>query len=339
MKTLFDILGLKRPHGGANEHKVAEEILATLPGGLHVFRTLTGEPMAYSYVTDEESKTLFVAHLDTVHRDELAPNPVIYDAVKKVAYKMDGECLGADDGAGVWLLYEMAAAGVPGTYLWTVGEEKGGIGARWMAEEEEEFLGWFDRVIAFDRCGQSSVITHQGWGGRCCSDAFAEALSVQLNTVSAHGGLFFTPDPTGVYTDTAEFVTIIPECTNISVGYDREHSGSESLDVGFLEKLRDQCLLVDWENLPTVRDPADKDDRWGVLNSFGGGSRLVCNVSIEDLYTMTEQEVNDMCWDDPDVAATLLLELLGLEGGVEREFVDEHAAIDEQDFVLKSRRT
>lgn len=320
MKTLFDILGLKRPHGGRNEHKVAEETLAALPGGLHVFHTLTGKPMAYSYTTDEESKTLFVAHLDTVHRSELTPNPVIYDTVKKVAYKMDGECLGADDGAGVWLLYEMAAAGVPGTYLWTVGEEKGGIGARWMAAEEGEFLGWFDRAIAFDRCGTGSVITHQGWNGRCCSDKFAETLSKQLTNLKE---LFFQPDPTGVYTDTAEFVTTIPECTNISVGYDREHSGRESLDVGFLEQLRDQCLLVDWEGLPTARDPSEKDwfaeDRWGALNSFGGGERLVCDVSIEDLYIMTAQEVNNLCWDDPDTAAGLLSELLGLDTRSEEE--------------------
>jgi len=34
-----------------------------------------------------------------------------------------------------------------------------------------------------------------------------------------------------VYTDTAEFTDIIPECTNRSVGYAREHTQEESLDL------------------------------------------------------------------------------------------------------------
>ena len=53
----------------------------------------------------------------------------------------------------------------------------------------------------------------------------------------------------------AEFTDIISECTNLSVGYYREHTVSESQDIEHLESLAQACLGVDWENLPTKRDP------------------------------------------------------------------------------------
>jgi hypothetical protein len=112
-------------------------------------------------------------------------------------------------------------------------------------------LSEFDRAIAFDRKGQDSVITHQGWG-RCCSDNFAEALAAALCT----DNMWFAPDDTGVYTDTAEFTEIIPECTNISVGYEGAHSERESLDLLFFNQLADQVLMVNWDNMPTERDPS-----------------------------------------------------------------------------------
>lgn len=293
MKTLFDILSLKRPHGGANERYVAEVIIARTLDGLEVFNDDKGQPMAYVFTTDPTSKTIFCAHLDTVHHDELVPNPVIFDAVKKQAFKMDGTCLGADCGAGVWITLKLAEAGVPGTYVWTVGEEKGGVGARWLADNAEEFLEQFDRAIAFDRQGTTSVITHQGWGGRCCSDEFAETLADRLSTT-----LPFTPDATGVYTDTAEWTRLVPECSNLSIGYLNQHSGNETLDIAFLEALLDQCLLIDWESLPTKRDPlAIEKDTY--LHD-------VTDIAFEDLYGMTEGEIATLVWEEPEAIAAML---------------------------------
>ena len=256
MKILEQILSMRRPHGGINERSVAETILATLPLGLAVFSNAHNQPMAYLYVTATSSGTLFTSHLDTVHTDEATPNPVKFDSEKMKMWKEDGTPLGADDGAGVWLMYQMAQAGVPGTYLFTTGEEHFGVGARWVAECAESFLKGFDRAIAFDREGTSSVITHQRSTGRCCSDTFAEALAEELTRTSRdHGGINnkFAPDSTGIYTDTAEFAHLIPECTNISVGYAHRHSGKETLDVGFLLALRSAAIKVQWDKLPTER--------------------------------------------------------------------------------------
>jgi hypothetical protein len=112
-------------------------------------------------------------------------------------------------------------------------------------------LGEFDRAIAFDRRGIDSVITHQGYG-RCCSDVFGEALSGALNRDDR---MMYLPDDTGVYTDTAEFTDIIPECTNISVGYYHEHGDREYIDVLHFQALADAVLGFDWDALPTSRDP------------------------------------------------------------------------------------
>ena len=61
-----------------------------------------------------------------------------------------------------------------------------------------------------------------------------------------------TLDQGGVWTDSAEFVDVIPECTNISVGYYREHSNEEYQDIDYLESLCEVVTKVNWESLPTV---------------------------------------------------------------------------------------
>tara|TARA_R110000868_G_scaffold5817_6_gene34066 strand:+ start:2303 stop:3337 length:1035 start_codon:yes stop_codon:yes gene_type:complete len=198
---------------------------------------------------DHTSRTLFVAHVDTVHR-EGGPNKI---RKTQGMWYADGACLGADDGAGCAILMHLLAASVPGYYIFTQGEERGGIGAKYLAERSPELLGEFDRAIAFDRRGIDSVITHQGWG-RCCSDEFASALSGEL---CADGVLMYLGDDTGVYTDTAEFTDIIPECTNISVGYMNEHSDRETLDIHHFVALARAAVNIKWDALPTVRDPKE----------------------------------------------------------------------------------
>jgi len=48
---------------------------------------------------------------------------------------------------------------------------------------------------------------------------------------------------------------LIPECTNVSVGYDHEHGPMETLDLAHCKRLRDQVLKVNWTALPAARDP------------------------------------------------------------------------------------
>ena len=248
-KTLARGLSLKRPHNGKGAELFTDWLWDNVPEELHqyVWRDGAGN-LHIDNRTRPEHRTLFVAHVDTVHREDGA-NKI---RKTKTMWYADGACLGADDGAGVAMLMHMLHNNVAGYYIFTQGEECGGIGAKFLAKYAPELLDTFDRAIAFDRRGTDSVITHQGYG-RCCSDAFGQALSDALN--SGQSDLMYLPDNTGVYTDTAEFTDYIPECTNISVGYYSEHGDQERLDMVHYENLSVAVLACDWDGLPTERDP------------------------------------------------------------------------------------
>jgi hypothetical protein len=198
-----------------------------------------------------ESRTIFASHLDTVSKTHTKVNHVFEGNM----IKTDGTTtLGADDKAGVTTMLWMIKHNVPGLYYFFIGEEVGCIGSGNAARSVSDFKDKYDRIISFDRRDVGSVITHQSWS-RCCSDSFGDALASELNK----SGLSYKKDDGGVYTDSAEFVDIIPECTNISVGYYKEHTTNESQDIVHLEKLAEACLRVDWENLPTERDTKFKE--------------------------------------------------------------------------------
>ena len=104
-----------------------------------------------------------------------------------------------------------------------------------------------DIMISFDRYGEESIITHQS-GLRTASDEFAASLEFQLE-------LGLKADPTGSYTDSNEFAHLISECTNVSVGYDRQHTSKEYQDIYYLLDLMDALRFVEWDNLVVARDP------------------------------------------------------------------------------------
>jgi hypothetical protein len=201
--------------------------------------------------TAREHRSMFTAHTDTVH-DRGGPNVVRMDGDFWRADK--GEPLGADDAAGIAVLYNMIAHSIPGYYVFFRGEERGGLGSSWLADNMPSLFKEIDRAVAFDRAGYADVITHQR-GGRCCSDEFADALANELSSELD----WFLPDATGVYTDTAEFIGLIPECTNISVGYKHQHGDREQQDIAFLQRLANTVLTVAWDALPVARVPRSQD--------------------------------------------------------------------------------
>ena len=260
--------------------------------------------------TDSSSRTLFTAHTDTVHSaDSPAKQEILFDSSLRCAFKEDGSPLGADDGIGIWLLLEMIYAGIPGTYVFYHGEERGGIGSSASSEAHKDIYTKFDRAIALDRAGTSDVITHQSWG-RCCSDAFAIALAEQL------GGTF-KPCDGGVFTDTANLATLVPECTNLSVGYEAQHSQHETQDMEFAEDFLLPALLkVAWENLPTERDPNEIEDySWGNSNwqdthiySARYYTPITCN-SLTEFMQLTDVEIEQMVDFDAAAAVEVMLML------------------------------
>lgn len=322
-KTLYRVLhkalGTKRPHATTGTAAFSAWLQTKFPantwhvdgaGNMHVDLRL-----------DKTHRTLFVAHVDTVHKT-VGKNNYKHSITDNII-RADGDVLGADDGAGVALLMHMMAHGIPAYYLFTQGEERGGIGAKYVAKHYTETLVEFDRAIAFDRRGKDSIITYQG-GERCCSDRFADILAAELNL--RHDNFMYNPDTSGVYTDTAEFTSLIPECTNISVGYDHEHTTKESLDVNHYDALAKAVVQIGWDTLPAARDPLVEDSlyKFNTTSTHGGdwvggwGKKyydtyeLCSRYDSLDLYGMTKHEMLDMAYTDPELLVALIRNELGL---------------------------
>ena len=285
-KTLCRSLSLKRPYGGESVQLFNGWLCDNTPQHLDLTIDQAGN-IHIDNRTAKHHRTLFIAHTDTVHREDGA-NKFIKAHGKWYA---NGAPLGADDGAGCAMLMHLLHAGVAGYYIFSQGEECGGIGAKHLATHHADLLKQFDRAIAFDRKGIDSVITHQGFG-RCCSDAFAGALSDALNMDER---LMYLPDDTGVYTDTAEFTDIIPECNNISVGYYSEHTQNESLDIHHFSALADQVLKIQWDNLPTDRDPSKVEHKEWDYGAWGVSSTSV-NSSYK--YPAFDDDAGEFPFDD-----------------------------------------
>lgn len=194
--------------------------------------------------------TMFTCHLDTAcQKQEKVKHVLSSDRF----ITTDGSTiLGADDKAGMVVLLSLIENKVPGLYYFFIGEEVGCIGSNALSKTwlNTDYSKYITKCVSFDRRGTKSVITHQLYG-RCASDVFANELSKRLNSV---GDFNFSPDPTGILTDSVNFIDFVPECTNISVGYYNEHGGSEMQDIQFLRELSKAVCKIDWETLPVARD-------------------------------------------------------------------------------------
>ena len=241
---------------------------------------------------------MFTSHVDTVHMNSHEIFQEVH-ADEGVFFKKDYQPLGADDAAGNWLMFHMINARIPGVYAFFRGEERGGIGSTFCADHRKDLFKDIKCAIAFDRRGTSSIITHQG-AGRGCSDEFAQSLSDILE-------MGHVLDPTGIYTDTAEFFDLVPNCTNISVGYLNEHSKKETLNKGYINKLKDHLIAADWSKLDHTKPvPEPKTGRlFGTSNydalSGYSGYDMSDRMPIQDSnIDITPLEIGDFLMDYSD---------------------------------------
>ena len=330
MSTLKTALTAKRPHGGKTVQRFTAWLQDNLPTKLKpkAFTDAAGNLHVDARIK-KTHRTLFVAHVDTVHKDDGKNLIKIKD---NTIHAYGGVPLGADDGAGVALLMNLLHSGKSAYYIFTQGEERGGIGATFVAKQYAALLSEFDRAIAFDRRGIDSIISHQGYG-RCCSDTFAQALADTFNDIDPDA-FMYAPDDSGVYTDTAEFTDIIPECTNISVGYYNEHTERESLNLDHFMRLAAAAVQIDWDALPTERDPSVVEEKvWGGYKGY------------TSYYDTTWWDGNDDTWEDYadskykrlDAIDALMDATQGFTGAL-REMMAAAAYPDDIELALKHIR-
>jgi len=271
---IMELFSYCRPMGSETEREFVCKYL--VPAGF-----VEDEHHNMILTVGDKPRILFSSHMDTVHRKDGRQNLLLKDGILTLHPDEKSSCLGGDDTAGIWLMLEMIKAGIEGDYIIHYGEERGGIGSSAKARAEPGFFAGIDIAIAFDRAGYTDVITHQGM--RTASDAFAKSLAKEL-------GSGYKPCPHGIYTDTYEYAHLVPECTNISVGYSHAHSPREEQDVTFLIALREALLQVDWKNLVVERDPLLVASEKFTFRDFQRGP----------------QTLEDLCWEYPEVAATMI---------------------------------
>ena len=243
----FEMLRYKRPAKHRVTQKFANRFL----------RPVMGAPDShgnFTHIIYHEDGThpdiSFMAHYDTVHRFGGKQRLTLYKGI----LTSDADCLGADCTAGVWLILEMIWYNIPGVYVVHADEEIGCRGSSALVKDNPDWISKVNFAISFDRYGTESIITHQS-GMRTASDEFAESLESILE-------LGLEADPGGSYTDSNEYAEVISECTNVSVGYDHQHTKYETQDIHYLKKLRDKLIAADWAKLEYFRDETVVEDWW-----------------------------------------------------------------------------
>lgn len=301
---LYDLLTIKTPH----PHEW--DMQAVILGALHdagvtskKVNIIKNNMIVYVGGKIREHGTMFSCHMDTVHhsRGKLI---LEMDAKTEMLYARDkvtgkAEVLGADDKVGVYIMLRMIKEKIPGVYVFHVGEEVGCVGSKFLSTERAKLFSRFSRCIAFDRKDYTNVITHQR-SLRCCSEEFAVALAAQLNLKMPPKSQY-KPDPTGLYTDSASYQKLIPECTNLSVGYFGAHGNDEHIDPVWLENmLLPAIFATDWKGLPTKRDPAVIENRYASTpyqyGTGGGVNRDYHNPNYGQPWTYGAGSSTDDKW-------------------------------------------
>lgn len=284
-KELMEMLAYKRPAGSKTESMFIAKYLDTIPG---MKKDKAGNRIM---TVGKSPDIMFSCHTDTVHHEAGFTMP----EAKKGIISANGEILGADDCAGIWLMREMIFSGKRGLYVFHREEEVGGWGSLHISKRNLSLLTPIRAAIALDRMGDKDIITHMG--ERTCSDVFAQSL--------AHGLGIKTLKPCagGVFTDTANYVGIVPECSNVSVGYVRAHSKHETLDTHYLDNLLDVLLALDTDALqtpgfePDETYPAYQSEYTGKYLFDSPSSMFEADASLVDFIRQHPEKIAQMLVD------------------------------------------
>lgn len=280
---LLAMLRAKRPAGSATEYAFVDQWITPLG--------TTPDYFGNHWLTIGDSPIMWSCHTDTVHSSHGTQYVGFTDGC---AYVTRSNCLGADDTVGCWIMRQMILAGVPGTYVFHREEEVGGLGSRWVLDNTPERLEGIQYAIAFDRRGYGDIITDQM--GSTASEAFAESLAAALVPLD-YAAAF------GVFTDTQVYSDVIPECSNISVGYHNEHTKSEWLDIDFAMRLLGKILAADFSELVVGRDP-EAELMWWKQDRYGERGLL----PADDAWSSRRRgsSLDEFCRQYPDVVSDFL---------------------------------
>lgn len=186
-----------------------------------------------------------VAHMDTVYKTPV--KNLYYDTKKGIMWSPDG--LGADDRAGVFAILKIIQSGLRPSVIFTTDEEKGGIGAAVLAEEDCPIPN-LKYLIQLDRRGVNDCVFYD-----CYNPEFT-------SYVESFGFI----ERWGSFSDISFLCPEWNLCgVNLSVGYEDEHSISETLCVpALLDTIGKVKKMLTAADIPTFeyKELAAGYSRW-----------------------------------------------------------------------------
>ena len=241
----------------------------------------------FVYVPGErewKERLLLIGHADTVRRTDL---PMKMLACRDNTFKtLDQEPLGADDRAGLAMLWILNADECEHSMLVTDGEEVGGLGA---GEAVESILGELLQhafCVEVDRKGVEELVFYDG----CANDAFRAWLKDE-----AFVG--WTQD-TGSYTDIATICPATLLCgVNLAAGYYQQHTMHERLVYAdWLKTLKALGKVVTRLEYPEFGEPDPTEpSRWSPSMALVCGERSYQGNSSYGAY---QRGYNGIAWDE-----------------------------------------
>lgn len=174
-----------------------------------------------------------LAHMDTVFAKKTSSKSVYYDSEKGVMWSPDG--LGADDRAGIFIILKLLASlKQKPTIIFTLGEEKGGIGASVVIKDYPTNFLNLRFLIELDRQGKEDSVYYD-----CGNGDFEEYINK----------FGFVTD-WGTFTDISVIAPVWDiAAVNLSVGYFSEHTKTETLIIPYLFATMEKVKKI-LNNLP-----------------------------------------------------------------------------------------
>ena len=194
-----------------------------------------------------------MAHMDTVFARP-ALN-IYYDRVKNVLWSSEG--LGADDRAGVYAIIQIIRKGLRPHIILTTDEEKGAMGAAALSAIDCPFKD-LRFIIELDRRGANDCVFYD-----CDNQKFTSYIE-DFGFVEAIGSF-------------SDISIICPAWgvagVNLSIGYEDEHSFTETLWVGHMFNTIDKVVSI-------LSQPANKIPFFKYIASKKNGSRWFRYTSL-----------------------------------------------------------
>lgn len=173
-----------------------------------------------------------VAHMDTVFN--VPVKDLYYDRQQNVLWSPQG--LGADDRAGVFAILKILQSNLRPSVIFTVDEEKGGLGANELAQKKCPIEG-LKYLIELDRRGKDDCV-------------FYDCDNAEFFQYVANFGFSLR---WGTFSDISFLMGDWSVCgVNLSIGYENEHSYTETLNITHMNNTIEKVKkMLSEKDIPT----------------------------------------------------------------------------------------